>query len=108
MPCQVAGIERGRRIVLDAEPDRSRDFLPAISATRPTQSRFPPRRLTLRHCRRARPALFTGASIRLARGSEIAVHRVIFSDGIEGELLEFNAGSKAGIELSERVGLLVT
>ena len=40
--------------------------------------------------------------------SEMAEHGVIFSDGIEGDFLEFNAGSKASIELSERVGLLVT
>lgn len=32
---------------------------------------------------------------------------VIFSDGIESDFLEFNAGMEARIEIAERRGLLV-
>ncbi len=40
--------------------------------------------------------------------SEMAEHGVIFSDGIEGDYLEFNAGTKATVEIAERQGQLVT
>lgn len=39
--------------------------------------------------------------------SEMAEHGVIFSDGLEIDFLEFNAGTQATIEVAERVGLLV-
>jgi NAD kinase len=39
--------------------------------------------------------------------SEMAEHGVIFSDGIEGDFLEFNAGTCATIGLGERQGVLV-
>jgi hypothetical protein len=39
--------------------------------------------------------------------SEMAEHGVIFSDGIEADFLEFNAGTKATIGIAERQGLLV-
>lgn len=40
--------------------------------------------------------------------SEMAEHGVIFSDGIETDFLEFNAGTQATIGVAERQGLLVT
>lgn len=39
--------------------------------------------------------------------SEMAEHGVIFSDGIEADFLEFNAGTRATIGVAERQGLLV-
>lgn len=39
--------------------------------------------------------------------SEMPENGVIFSDGIEADFLEFNAGTKAEIAVAERVGLLV-
>lgn len=40
--------------------------------------------------------------------SEMPENGVIFSDGIESDFLEFNAGTRATIGLAERQGLLVT
>ena len=40
--------------------------------------------------------------------SEMAEHGVIFSDGIEGDFLEFNAGTRATISVADRQGMLVT
>ena len=40
--------------------------------------------------------------------SQMAGYGVIFSDGIEADFLEFNAGMKATIQLAEREGCLVT
>jgi hypothetical protein len=37
----------------------------------------------------------------------MAENGVIFSDGIEADFLEFNAGSRATIGIAERQGLLV-
>jgi hypothetical protein len=37
----------------------------------------------------------------------MAENGVIFSDGMEGDFLEFNAGTKATIGIAERQGLLV-
>jgi len=62
------------------------------------------------------PSRTTGASIVLGRiaadrpmtiVSEMAEHGTIFSDGIEADFLEFNAGTRATIGLAERQGLLV-
>jgi NAD kinase len=39
--------------------------------------------------------------------SEMAEHGIIFSDGIEGDFLEFNAGTRATIGIAKRQGLLV-
>lgn len=39
--------------------------------------------------------------------SEMPEHGVIFSDGIEGDFLEFNAGTRAVVTLAERQGMLV-
>jgi NAD kinase len=39
--------------------------------------------------------------------SEMAEHGVIFSDGIEADFLEFNAGTRATIGVAERHGILV-
>lgn len=39
--------------------------------------------------------------------SEMAEHGVIFSDGIEADFLEFNAGTRATISIAERQGILV-
>lgn len=39
--------------------------------------------------------------------SEMPEHGVIFSDGIEADFLEFNAGTRAVVTLAERQGLLV-
>lgn len=39
--------------------------------------------------------------------SQMGEHGIIFSDGIEHDFLEFNSGTKARIQLSERKGLLV-
>ena len=58
----------------------------------------------------------TGASLvsgRIEAGSAativsgMAEHGVIFSDGIEADFLEFNAGARATIGIAERQGLLV-
>ncbi|HEV2518541.1 MAG TPA: sugar kinase [Devosia sp.] len=46
------------------------------------------------------------ASIVIA--SEMAEHGVIFSDGIEADFLEFNAGTRATIAIADRQGILVT
>lgn len=40
--------------------------------------------------------------------SEMAENGVIFSDGIEADFLEFNAGTRATIGIADRQGLLVT
>jgi NAD kinase len=62
------------------------------------------------------PSQTTGASLvagRIARRdpltivSEMAEHGVIFSDGIEADFLEFNAGTRATIGVAERQGVLV-
>jgi NAD kinase len=62
------------------------------------------------------PGRTTGASLvcgriasaqRMTITSEMAEHGVIFSDGIEADFLEFNAGTKATIGIAERQGLLV-
>jgi NAD kinase len=62
------------------------------------------------------PSRTTGASLvagRIAREgpativSEMAEHGVIFSDGLEADFLEFNAGTRATIGVAERQGLLV-
>ncbi|MBC7583279.1 sugar kinase [Tardiphaga sp. vice352] len=62
------------------------------------------------------PSKTTGASLVVGRiipqnpvtiVSEMAEHGVIFSDGLEIDFLEFNAGTQATIEVAERVGLLV-
>ena len=62
------------------------------------------------------PSRTTGASLVVGRvsinssaiiTSEMPENGVIFSDGIEADFLQFNAGTKAAIGLSERVGLLV-
>jgi NAD kinase len=62
------------------------------------------------------PSRTTGASLvagRIPRQSpvtilsEMAENGVIFSDGIEADFLEFNAGSQATIGIAERQGLLV-
>ena len=39
--------------------------------------------------------------------SEMAENGVIFSDGIEADFLEFNAGTLATISVAERQGFLV-
>ena len=39
--------------------------------------------------------------------SQMAGHGVIFSDGIEADFLEFNAGMEAVVDIAEREGLLV-
>jgi hypothetical protein len=39
--------------------------------------------------------------------SEMPENGVIFSDGIEGDFLEFNAGTRATIGIAQRLGLLV-
>ena len=62
------------------------------------------------------PSRTTGASLvsgRIEAGSAativsgMAEHGVIFSDGIEADFLEFNAGARATIGIAERQGLLV-
>lgn len=62
------------------------------------------------------PSRTTGASLvagRIPRQdpvtivSEMAEHGVIFSDGIEADFLEFNAGTRATIGVAERQGVLV-
>jgi NAD kinase len=62
------------------------------------------------------PSRTTGASLvagRISDGatvviaSEMAEHGVIFSDGIEADFLEFNAGTQATISIAERQGMLV-
>jgi hypothetical protein len=62
------------------------------------------------------PSRTTGASLvsgRIPAGraativSGMAEHGVIFSDGIEADFLEFNAGARATIGIAERQGLLV-
>jgi hypothetical protein len=62
------------------------------------------------------PSRTTGASLvsgRIEAGcaativSGMAEHGVIFSDGIEADFLEFNAGARATIGIAERQGLLV-
>ena len=62
------------------------------------------------------PSRATGASLVAGRipapapvtiVSEMAEHGVIFSDGIEADFLEFNAGTRATIGVAERRGLLV-
>ncbi len=40
--------------------------------------------------------------------SKMAENGVIFSDGIEQDCLEFNAGTVANIYISSRVGNLIT
>jgi hypothetical protein len=37
----------------------------------------------------------------------MAENGIIFSDGIEGDFLEFNAGTRATIGIAKRQGLLV-
>ncbi len=63
------------------------------------------------------PSRTTGASLVAGRittrdsvtiVSEMAEHGVIFSDGIEGDFLEFNAGTRATISVADRQGMLVT
>lgn len=62
------------------------------------------------------PSRTTGASLVVGRinartpltiVSEMAENGVIFSDGIEADFLEFNAGTRAEIGIAEREGLLV-
>lgn len=62
------------------------------------------------------PSRTTGASLVAGRisaeapmtiVSEMAENGVIFSDGIEADFLEFNAGTRAAIGIAERQGLLV-
>jgi NAD kinase len=62
------------------------------------------------------PSKSTGASIIFGRitaasplriTSQMPENGVIFSDGIESDFLQFNAGMEASIELAERRGLLV-
>ncbi len=62
------------------------------------------------------PSRTTGASLvtgrisptaQLAIISEMPEHGVIFSDGIEGDFVEFNAGTRATIGIADRQGLLV-
>ena len=62
------------------------------------------------------PSRTTGASLVLGQiprsepvtiVSEMAENGVIFSDGIEADYLEFNAGARVSIGISERQGLLV-
>jgi hypothetical protein len=62
------------------------------------------------------PSRATGASLVVGRispacpmtiASEMPENGVIFSDGIEIDFLEFNAGAKATVEVSDRQGLLV-
>lgn len=62
------------------------------------------------------PSRTTGASLVMGRipatdpmtlVSEMAEHGVIFSDGIEADFLEFNAGTRATIGVAERQGILV-
>lgn len=62
------------------------------------------------------PSRTTGASLVAGRisaaapmtiVSEMAENGVIFSDGIEADFLEFNAGTRATIGIAERQGLLV-
>lgn len=63
------------------------------------------------------PSRTTGTSLVAGRidgnapmviASEMAEHGVIFSDGIEGDFLEFNAGTRATISIADRQGLLIT
>jgi NAD kinase len=62
------------------------------------------------------PSRTTGASLVTGRiegapmvvTSEMAENGVIFSDGIEADFLEFNAGTRAEIGIADRQGLLVT
>jgi hypothetical protein len=63
------------------------------------------------------PSRTTGASIvagrilkeaPLAIASEMAENGIIFSDGLEADFLEFNAGSLATIGIADRLGLLVS
>jgi NAD kinase len=49
-----------------------------------------------------------GRDMPMAIVSEMAENGVIFSDGIEADFLEFNAGTLATISLAERQGFLVT
>jgi NAD kinase len=44
----------------------------------------------------------------MAIASEMAEHGVIFSDGVEADFLEFNAGTRATISIADRQGLLIT
>jgi hypothetical protein len=62
------------------------------------------------------PSKATGASLVFGKvtpeqtprvSSQMPEHGVIFSDGIESDFLEFNAGMEARIELAQRRGLLV-
>lgn len=62
------------------------------------------------------PSRVTGASLVVGRVdgatpmklvSEMAENGVIFSDGIEADFVQFNAGTEATISVSERQGLLV-
>lgn len=62
------------------------------------------------------PSRTTGASLVVGRipsqnpltiVSEMAENGIIFSDGIEADFLEFNAGTQATIGIAERQGLLV-
>lgn len=63
------------------------------------------------------PSRTTGTSLVAGRidgdapmviASEMAEHGVIFSDGIEADFLEFNAGTRATISIADRQGVLVT
>ena len=49
----------------------------------------------------------TGPGGGLSIVSEMAENGVIFSDGIEADFLEFNAGTEAKIGVADRQGLLV-
>lgn len=62
------------------------------------------------------PSRTTGTSLVAGRiesaapmviASEMAEHGVIFSDGIEADFLEFNAGARATISIADRQGVLV-
>ena len=63
------------------------------------------------------PSRTTSASLvsgRIASGTALAIdsamaeNGVIFSDGIEADFLDFNAGARATIAVAERQGLLVS
>jgi hypothetical protein len=81
------------------------------------QSAFPWDATFLRYfVREPFPSRTTGASLVAGRIesragltiiSEMAENGVIFSDGIEADFLEFNAGTRATIEVAERQGVLV-
>jgi NAD kinase len=97
----------GAAVTLGVEPPRQ-----ALDASFPWDAEF------LHYfVREPFPSRTTGASLVAGRipkraplsvVSEMAENGIIFSDGIEADFLEFNAGTRATIGIAERQGLLVS